>query len=129
MLTKEQILSADDLKREKVSVPEWGGHVWIRVMSGAERDGFEQGIVQGNRTNLTNIRAKLAALTVCDENGLRLFTDVDVIALGKKSAAALDRIFAAAQRLNGISGKDVEELEKNSGSGLSAASGSDLQAA
>lgn len=35
-------------------------------------------------------------------------------ALGRKSAAALDRVFAAGQRLNGLTNQDVDELAGNS---------------
>ena len=37
-LTKDQILAADDLGVLKLTVPEWGGDVYIRVMSVGERD-------------------------------------------------------------------------------------------
>ncbi len=33
ILSKEAILSADDLPREIVSVPEWGGQVYVRTMT------------------------------------------------------------------------------------------------
>ncbi len=69
--------------------------------------------------NLQNIRAKLVALTVVDEQGNRIFKDEDVKWLGNKSAAALDRIFEVAQRLSGLRDEDVEELAKNSESDLS----------
>jgi hypothetical protein len=49
-----------------------------------------------------------------DENGERLFQEEDTFPLGGKSAAALDRIFTVAQRLNGLRDEDVEELAKNS---------------
>lgn len=116
ILKREQILSADDLKRESVSVPEWGGEVLVRTMTGAERDAFEAAIGGGKarQVNTANIRARLVALTVVDEAGARLFADGDMEALGRKSAAALDRCFSVAMRLNGLSAKDVEELEKNS---------------
>jgi hypothetical protein len=42
-----------------------------------------------------------------------------VEALGKKSAAALNRVFEVAQRLSGITDDDVEELAKNSVGGPS----------
>ena len=60
------------------------------------------------------MRARLVGLTVIDETGQRLFTDDEVDLLGAKSGAALDRVFAVAQKLNGLSGADVEELSKNS---------------
>ncbi len=89
----------------------------MRGLTGAERDAFEQSIVEtrgkNTRMNLRNIRAKLVALTVVDEDGNRIFSDEDAEALGKKSAAALDRIFAVAQRLSGLRPEDVEELAGN----------------
>jgi len=114
-LTKEQILNSQDLIKEKIEVPEWGGVIFVRTMTGAERDSFEQGIVNDDRTaNLSNIRAKLCALTVIDEEGKRIFTDDDVKGIGEKSSLVLDRVFQVAQKLNGISPADVEDLAKNS---------------
>jgi len=115
MLSKEQILKADDLPIETVEVPEWGGSVLVRTMTGTERDAFETSLIDGKERNLTNIRAKLCSKCMVDQSGERLFADSDITALGKKSASALDRVFSAAQRLNGISADDVKELEKNSG--------------
>lgn len=114
LLTKEQILKQDDLKSEIVSVPEWGGDVKVSTMSGFARDRFEAGVTGKNGgTNMSNIRAKLAAATIIDEDGKLLFDEGDIIKLGNKSCAALDRVFAAAQRLNLISNSDVDELAKN----------------
>ncbi len=113
-LSKKDILTADDLKREIVPVPEWGGDVWVRGMNGAERDKFESGIVEmrgkEQTLNMANVRAKLASLTLCDEEGKRLFSEQDVQALSQKSATALQRVFSVAQRLSGIGDDDVEEL-------------------
>lgn len=121
ILTREQILQADDLKRETVEVPEWGGQVIVRCLTGTERDEFEAALIEfkGKSYNvrLANARARLTALSVVDESGQRLFSEADVIALGQKSAAALDRVFDVAQRLSGLKPKDMEELLKNSPSG------------
>ena len=126
LLTRAQILAAEDIESEIVEVPEWGGSVRVRGLTGTQRDRFEQSIViqQGkkSRMNMDNIRAKLCAMTMVDEDGGRLFSDRDTEELGAKSAAALDRVFAVAQRLSGISEDDLEELEKNSGSAPSGAS-------
>lgn len=124
-LTRDEILKADDIKTEKVEVPEWGGDVFIRTMSGAERDDFESSLIRGKKTNLSNIRAKLCALVIIDDKGKKLFAEKDVFALGRKSAKALDRVFVAAQKLNGISVEDVEDMVKNSGIGQNEDSTSD----
>ncbi len=111
LLTKDQILQQDDLKFEIVHVPEWGGNVKVCTMSGCARDRFETSIKGGSE--LSNIRAKLAAATIVNESGNLVFDEKDIVKLGNKSCAALDRVFAASQRLNMITDNDVETLAKN----------------
>lgn len=117
ILTKEQIFAAQDLRFVTVNVPEWGGKVRIKSMTGEDRDAFEMAITEATasdrKLNIKNIRARLVALTVVDDSGAPLFTEGDVAALAKKSAAALSRIYAAAQKLNALTNDDVEELAKN----------------
>jgi hypothetical protein len=116
MSIREQILNAQDLKREKVSVPEWSGvKIFVRTMTGAERAIFEDELIaDGKSANVKNMREKLCAVTVVDENGNKVFTEkADVEKLGAKSSLVLDRIFQVAMRLNGISNAEVEELAKN----------------
>ncbi len=117
VLTREQILEADDLPRELIDVPEWGegAQVYVATLSSYDKDQFEASILGKNGgQNLVNIRGRLAAATVVDEKGQRLFDDKDASKLGKKSCAALDRVFDVARRLNRMADEDVEELAKNS---------------
>ena len=118
MLTRDAILAASDLPRELVEVPEWGGSVYVATMTGTERDAFEAAILDLKRrgaakVNLENVRAKLLVRVLVDEAGNRLFSDADAEVLGRKSAAALDRLWAVAQRLNAMTDRDVEDLRKN----------------
>lgn len=123
LLTKEQILKAQDTETRDVEVPEWGGVVRVKAMTGEERDRFEASIVttrgKNVQRNLVNIRAKLVANTAVDEANKLLFSFEDVTALGQKSAKALDRVYSAAAELSGISDADVEEMAKNSEPGQS----------
>src|SRR5688572_12784372 len=97
---RDEIIEADDIKREGVPVPEWGCTVFVQVMSGVERDAFEQACLgDDGKMSTANIRAKLAAHTVVDDKGKRVFSDSDAELLGAKSAAALDRIFSVASKL------------------------------
>lgn len=117
-LTKDQILEANDLQSVAVEVPEWGGTVYVRSMTGADRDAFESSMVtvhpDGSRTpDLRNLRSKLVALTLVDEEGNRLFEVADIARLALKSSAALERVFEAAQRLNGLGTKAEAEAVKN----------------
>lgn len=111
ILTKEAILAADDLPRELVNVPEWGGDVFVRTMTGTDRDAFEASLI-GKEGRMENVRARLVSLALCNEAGERMFDDAEIAALGKKSARALDRVFSVAQRLNGIGTEQVEAAKK-----------------
>lgn len=116
-LSRDQILGATDAKKRLVSVPEWGGDVWVSTMTGAARDRWEQGLlIRKNgvtEANMENMRARLVAATVVDDDGNRLFTESDIEQLGKKSAAALERLCKVAQALNGIGEAELEELAGN----------------
>ena len=116
LLTKDQILSADDLTTKDVFVTPWGGTIRIRTMTASERDHFEQKMFSGGKkqARMDDIRATLVSIAVVGENGERMFSDKDVKALSKKSAAAMDQIFAEVQKLNAVSDEDVEDMAKNS---------------
>lgn len=120
LLSREQVLEALDLEFEVVDVPEWGGKVRVKGLTGQERDWFESSLIittgKIQKVDTQNIRAKLCAMCMVDNDGSRLFSDQDVALLGRKSAAALDRVYEVASRLSKISKEDVEELAGNSGS-------------
>ena len=127
-LSRDAILAVDDVQFEDVEVPEWGGKVRVKSLTGKERDALESSMIIGKgknaNVNLNNLRAKLVARSVVDEDGKRIFTDDDISALGAKSAAALTRVYEVAQRLSGITQEDVDELTKNSETAPSEDSGS-----
>jgi hypothetical protein len=115
-LKRIDILNCEDIATQEVDVPEWGGVVVVRMMSGKERDAFEASVMDVNtgQKKMDNIRAKLVALSVIDpETKELMFTVADIEALGKKSAAALDRVFWAAQHISKITPEDMESLAKN----------------
>ena len=120
LLSKSAILEIDDLVYEIVDVPEWKGKVKVKGLTGTERDAFESSMVKGvgkaQRVTTEDIRAKLCALTIVNADGTRMFSNREVAVLGKKSAAALDRVYEVAMRLSKFSKDDVDELAKNSGS-------------
>ena len=118
VLDRNAILEAKDLPTETVDVPEWGGQVIVRTLTGEERDQYESSMfeVVGDGANrevipkMENLRATLAALSIVDEDNKRMFDVSEVHLLGDKSAAALDRVFDVAKRLSGLSEEDVKEL-------------------
>jgi hypothetical protein len=128
-LTRDAILAAVDIVTETVDVPEWGGKVLVKGLTGQQRDAFERTMTEQRgkkvETNLANFRAKLVVWSVVDEGGNRLFSAADAEALGRKSAAALQRVFEVASRLSGLSVEDVEELTEVLKDNPSGDSGSD----
>ncbi len=117
VLSALDIINADDQRVEWVPTPEWGGSgagVYVRSGTGLERDEFEQSLMNRDKrtpdVDLRNARAKLVARAACTETGTRIFKDTDVVALGAKNAAPLDRLYDMAAELWGIRQKDMEEL-------------------
>lgn len=110
---------------ETVRIEALGDDICLRVMTGAERDAFEASVDDGSgKRNLANLRARLLARTLCDEEGGRIFGDGDVAQLGATPAPWLVEAFEHAQRVNGLSEKDVDEMAGNSPAGQSDGSGS-----
>lgn len=116
LLSKESILAIDDLPFRDVEVPEWGGSVRVRTMTGGERDEFEASLYEKQGDELVykreHFRAKLLARCIADEKGDLLFRAGDIEKLSRKSAKALNRLFDAAQELNAISKEEQEAIKK-----------------
>jgi hypothetical protein len=118
VLTFASIVASEDLTKQKVTVPEWGGDVYISTMTAADRDAYEMSSItmQANGTakpSMQNMRAKLVGRCLVDEAGKRLCTEAEIDKLGKKSAKALDLLFDVASKLNGINEADQVEIAKN----------------
>ena len=111
-LTRDEILNSSDASEslQEVAVPEWGGSVFVRVMSGSQRDRFEAAFTKDPGNNL---RARMASYVIADENGKPIFTEADIVGLGEKSASALSRVFDVAVKVNALTPADVGTAEKN----------------
>lgn len=115
ILNKTQILESNDLVTEIVAVPEWGGEVIVRGMSGVDRDKYESTLykIKGQNVSISleNIRALIVCLSVIDEQGNKLFNLKEVEELGKKSASALEKVANVASRLSGLTQESKEQLK------------------
>jgi len=123
LLSRDDILKADDRPIETVEVPEWGGEVQVRGMIGRSRDEYEASMatVKGGKLvpDTENSLAKLVSRCIVGEDGEPMFTPRDVHALGEKSSAALERVGKVAARLSGMDSGEAAVLEKLFGGGLS----------
>jgi hypothetical protein len=123
------------IKREYI--PEWEGYVYIKTLTGTEKDAFEESLITEvvdidpedgqirtrRKSALDNVRAKLLVRALCDKDGNSIFTADHIDALGDLSANGLTRAYNLASKMNAVSDADVKELAKNSGRGA-VASGS-----
>lgn len=114
---RDDILSIDDLPTTEVEVPEWGLSLYVRAMNGSERDQYEVSLMDTKdlplKEKLRDMRAKLVVLTTVDENGKRVFSDGDIVAVGAKSAKALNRLVDVSQKLNALTDNEVSEEVEN----------------
>lgn len=128
-LTRDQILQLTGKRNiQEINIPEWGGTVYVRELTGKERDKLEASVLSTNgnnsKTNAENLRARLVVLAVVDESGNRLFSDEDAKTVGNLGVKGLQRAFIMAQRLSGLSDEEIEELTVKLGEDPSADSGS-----
>jgi len=117
MLTKENILGANDLLIRDVDVPEWRGVVQLRSLPGTERDLFENTVQKrkvGANLELKGLKVLLLSLTIIDGEGKLMFSESDLDKLNSKSAKVINKLFEVATEMNGIGEEAVEELRKNS---------------
>lgn len=111
-LSKTAILAAKDVRlSDAIPVPEWGGDVFVKTLSGLERDAFEESY---SEQKMKSFRVRFLVLTLCDDSGERLFADGDVESLGKKSSVVINRLFEKAWGHNAFTTEAVESLGKDS---------------
>ena len=122
VLGRGEIDAAEDIRYELVEVPEWGGFVRVRGLSGTQRGRFEALTAADNsrrRTRasekrrvdvLASVTARLCANCMVDGAGKRLYNDDEIEELGAKSASALQRVTEVAMRLSGLSDGDMDEM-------------------
>lgn len=129
VLSKEDLLAADDVETRVVPVPEWGGDVIVKALTGKQRDEFESSMtrfVEGKpQPNTTNARAKLLVHALIGEDGKRLFDRSDINALGEKNALVLDRLYDIVAEMSGLQDKSEADAEGNSEAGQAGDSISD----
>jgi hypothetical protein len=110
-LDRKSILAADDVRKEKIAVPEWGGDVFLRVLTGTDRDRFEESY---SEQKMKAFRIRFLLLALCDEAGQRLFGDDEGEVLGKKSSVVINRLFEAGWKLNAFTQEAVDGLGEDS---------------
>ena len=123
LLNFDDIVASQDKEYQDVDVPEWGGTVRIATMSGEDRDRWELSMMQADDNSERGFklnfdaysRVRLVAMCLVDDNFNRIFvTKEQIEKLSQKSGKVMDLLYDVAQRVNGITESDIDDLEKNS---------------
>lgn len=114
LLSKENIIAADDIAYEYVDVPEWGGKVKIYAMSLAQHIEYEKLSTKG-KDNPINGEQIVFVLSQAlrNEDGSRLFTEEEAKLLLNKNTRVVSRLFAKCAELSKFSDTDIKGEEKN----------------
>jgi hypothetical protein len=110
-LTLEDILSVNDTPAEEVEVPEWGGSVFVRGMTGGERAEFEDQVHKN--LSLKNFKVDLVVNCTVDDEGNRVFQPKHKAALQAKSSKAIERIVTKIFEMSGLTAEGEEIAEGN----------------
>ena len=124
LLDRKALLAKEELEVVQVDLGN-DEFVYVKQMTGRERDNFEQSILKKNKDNkgvvigfetvTEDFRAKLCVASICDKSGKLLLAPTDFAVLSiNMSARRLEKIVNASQKLNAITEEDKEELIKNS---------------
>lgn len=122
-LDRAKLLEKEALQTEKVEFEENGDYVFVRQMTGHERDVFEQSLLRKvvnskgvvtHEQATEDFRAKLAVNVVCDEKGVLVFVPNDYSRLSNHmSAKRIAKIADAALKLNAMTEEEKEGMVKN----------------
>jgi len=107
-------------KNVAVEIEELDATFSLREMSGTERDIFEVSAfkprVNGGEREVDPLylRARLVALCLVGDDGIRLYADDEITQLSDNvPASIIAQLFVAAQKLNGLDAESVEAATKN----------------
>lgn len=124
MINRISFLAPQPLERRPVVVPGLG-ECFVRAMSAGERDEFE---IAHSRSRNKDFRARLVACTVCDEDGVLVFSAADIPALSALPAAVLQPLVAIAVEVNRLSEADISDLEEAAKNSSTSPNGSSCSA-
>jgi hypothetical protein len=114
---RDSILSADDIQRETVDVPEWGVTVEVRGMTGEQNAAYMDAAYNPTTGTMEFGRVLPELVIACTfdpDTGEPVFEPADRDALGKRSASALERIGKRAAILSGLGPASLSEAKGNS---------------
>lgn len=121
MSLRDDALNAADVPEELVTVPEWGGSVFLvrGLTAGEQADFYDKvSVVKNGEVTINKKLWSVELVIACafdPETKKRVFEAADRDALNRKSAAVLNRLAFAASRLSGLGDGQDKEIAKDFG--------------
>jgi hypothetical protein len=100
MNLKDKILASTGRKVTSLTIPQWGLDVCVCSWTPKEFDDWQQWLKTENPS--MDILARTAILSLCNEDGTKMFDESHIPALMEKDFCALQLIVDAALRLNNL---------------------------
>lgn len=121
LLSRKEILAIDDAVYEYIDMPEWGGTIRVKSLSGTERRAYERSLivigdgkdVEVNWDAYDTSQPRLVSMSIVDKFGKPEFSIKDITKLGQKSSANLQRVFEVCQRISALDKKSIQETAEN----------------
>lgn len=107
ILTPDQILGADDLARETVPVPEWGGDVVLSALSVRALNDCNRKSMVGGEVDAEKITVNVVIEGMVEPK----LTDDQAGQLAMKSAAVINRLGAKIFKLSGVDQATLDGAE------------------
>ena len=110
-LDRQAVLAATDIQIKPVKVPEWGGEIHVKTLTGELRDLLRVDADKAQGELATCVRFIIA--TACDAEGKLIFAAEDFNALMGKASHVLARVFREVLKVNGIGAPGEADIVKN----------------
>ena len=107
ILSADQIIGADDLARETIPVPEWGGDVVVSALSVKALNECNRKATVAGEVDAEKITVQMVIEGMVEPK----LTDDQAGQMAMKSAAVMNRLGAAILRLSGVDSETLAGAE------------------
>jgi hypothetical protein len=109
MALADEILAADDCDLLDLPVEKWGKKIYLRSLSGAERNI----VVKLSSGDVDMFQRKVLQFGIADAQGKPIFGDKQIAGLMAKNGKLLEEIAVAILEHNGLKGDAVDKEKKS----------------
>lgn len=111
-----EILDKKDYTIEPIEVPEWGENLFIKSVTGEQREEIEvksQGL-RRDPEKYKGLKARCVIYGLCNVDGENIFVDAHLEKLAKKDGRILDEVSQTILKLSGMTEEEVKDIAGNS---------------